>query len=87
MLFVLVDGDFLGQIVDASVHADARIAALAGILKDLLVRALFAADDRRQDLKPRPFRQPHDLVDDLVDGLPADLLAALRAVRRAAPRP
>ena len=87
VLFVLVERNFLRKLVDAAVHADARIAAAPGVLKDLLMFALFPAHDRREDLELRPLRQLHDLIDNLIDRLPPDLLSALRAVRRAAARP
>ena len=87
VLFVLLEGDFLTQVVHIPVGADADVARLARVLKDLGVLALFAADDRRHDLHARALAQRHELVDDLVDGLLADLLAAVRTVRRADARP
>ena len=87
MLFVLVERDLLGQLIDAAVHAHARVAAAPRIVKDLLMLALFPAHDRREELKARALGKLHDLIDDLIDRLAADLLAALRAVRHAAPRP
>ena len=73
--------------MNLAVHAHADIALLAGVLEYLNVLALFAADDRREDLDARFFLQRHQPVDDLVDGLLVDLLAAFRAVRRADARP
>ena len=87
VLFILVQFNGFGKIVEIAVHAHADIAALARVLKDLGVLALLAADDRGEDLELRPLRQRRHLVNDLVNGLLADLLAALRAVRRAAARP
>ena len=87
VLFVLLEGNFLAEVVHVPVSADADIAGLARVLKNLDVLALFAADDRRHDLHARPLAQRHELVDDLVDGLLADLLAAVRTVRRADARP
>ena len=87
VLFVLVERDLLRQLIEAPVHAHAGVAAAAGVVEHLLVLALFAAHDGREDLKFCPLRQAHDLVDDLVDRLAADLLAAFRAVRRAAAGP
>ena len=46
MFFVLFGEDFLVQIVKNTVHPDTGEAALAGILKDLLVFALLAPDNR-----------------------------------------
>ena len=79
--------EFFGQIVDFAVHAHADIALLAGVLKHLVVLALLAADDRREQLHARFFFKRHQPVNDLVDGLLMNLLAAFRAVRRADARP
>ena len=49
--------------------------------------ALFAANDRREQLHARLFFERHQAVNDLVDGLLMNLLAAFRAVRRADTRP
>ena len=73
--------------MNLAVHAHADIALLAGVLEHLNVLALFAADDRREQLHARFFLECHQTVDDLVDGLLVDLLAAFRAVRRADARP
>ena len=73
--------------MNLAVHAHADIALLAGVLEHLNVLALFAADDRREQLHARFFLERHQPVDDLVDGLLVDLLAAFRAVRRADARP
>ena len=70
-----------------AVHAHADIALPAGILEYPAVLALLAADDRREQLHARLFRQRHQPVDDLVDGLLMDLFSAFRAVRRADARP
>ena len=79
--------EFFGQIVNLAVHAHADIALLAGVLKHLVVLALLAADDRREQLHARLFFKRHQPVDDLVDGLLVNLLTAFRAVRRADARP
>ena len=73
--------------MNLAVHAHADIALLAGVLEHLNVLALFAADDRREQLHARFFLERHQPVNDLVDGLLVDLLAAFRAVRRADARP
>ena len=87
VLFVLVQGDVLGQVVEGAVGPAADIARLPGVLKDLLVGALLAADDRCHDLDAGAFGQGEHLVDDLIDGLLPDLLAALGAVGGAHPGP
>ena len=87
VLFIFIERNLFGQVVDAAVHAHAHIAAAARIVKHLDMFALFSAYHGRKDLKARAFGQLHDLIDDLVDRLPSDHLAALRAVRRTAARP
>ena len=62
-------------------------AGFPGVLKHLLVFALFPPDDRRKDDKPGSLSQGFHPVHDLVNGLAADLPAALRAVGNAHPRP
>ena len=87
MLLVLVQRDFLGQVVDAAVDARADVAAPAGVLQYLVVLALLAADDRGQQLKTRALGELHNLVDNLVDGLPPDFAPTLGAVGHADARP
>ena len=87
MLFVFVELDFFGQIIDAAVDAHAGVAALSCVFKDLCVLALFSAHDGGKNLKARFLGQLHDFVDNLVDCLPLNLLAAFRTVRHAAARP
>ena len=87
VLFVLLEGNFLAEVVHIPVGADADIARAARILENFHMLALFPADDRRHDLHARALAQRHELVDDLVDGLLANFLAAVGAVRRADARP
>ena len=87
VLFRLCQLKFFGQVVNLAVHAHADIALLAGVFEHLNVLALFAADDRREQLHTRFFLERHQPVNDLVDGLLVDLLAAFRAVRRTDARP
>ena len=87
VLFVLLEGNFLTEVVHIPVGADADIARAARVLENFHMLALFPADDRRHDLHARALAQRHELVDDLVDGLLANFLAAVRAVRRADARP
>ena len=87
VLFVLLAGDVLGQIIENAVHPHPGEAGLPGVLEHLPVFALFSPDDRGQDDKARPLSQRFHPVHDLVNGLAADLPAALRAVGNAHPRP
>ena len=83
MLDVLIQLDFFRQIVHASVHTDADIAALGRVLEDLLVHTLLRTDHRREDHKALAVLQLHQLRDNLVDRLLLDDLAADRAVGNA----
>ena len=87
VLLGLFELDLFAQVAHLAVHTHADIALLARVLEHLGVLALFAADDRRENLHARLFLQRHQPVDNLVDGLLMDLLAALGAVRRADVRP
>ena len=87
MLFVFIQLDLLGQLVETAVYPGTDIAGTAGVLKHLLMFALLAADDRGHDLNAGGLREGHDLIDDLVDGLLFDLLAAFGAVGGAHPGP
>ena len=86
MLFVLVQLDLLGQIIQVSVHTHPHIAALFGIGKNLFVHSLLRPDNRRENQEARSLREGKDAVDDLIGGLLADLPAADRAMRDAHPR-
>ena len=66
VLPLLVEGDLLAQLVDAPVHADAHEAPAPRRLEDLLVLPLAPADDRGEDVHPRPLGQGRDAVDDLL---------------------
>ena len=87
VLFVLLEGNFLTEVVHVPVGADADIARAARVLENFHMLALFPANDRRHDLHARALAQRHELVDDLVNGLLANFLAAVGAVRRADARP
>ena len=87
VLFRLGELELFGKVMYLAVHAHTDIALPAGILEYPAVLALLAADDRREQLHARLFRQRHQPVDDLVDGLLMDLFSAFRAVRRADARP
>ena len=87
MLFGLGKLDLLGQVAHFAVHPHTDVTLPPRVLKHLHMLALFAADDRREDLHARFFLQSHQPVDNLVDCLLVDFLAALGAVRRADARP
>ena len=87
MLFSLGQLDLLGQVAHFAVHPHTDVTLPPRVLKHLYMLALFAADDRCEDLHARFFLQSHQPVDDLVDCLLVDFLAALRAVRRTDTRP
>ena len=87
VFFVLLEGNFLTEVVHVPVGADADIARAARVLENFHMLALFPANDRRHDLHARALAQRHELVDDLVNGLLANFLAAVGAVRRADARP
>ena len=87
MLLVLLQLDFLVQLVEVPVHPGPDVAGALGVLEDLGVLALLAPDDGGHHLDAGALRQGEDLVDDLVDGLLFDLLAALGAVGSAHPGP
>ena len=81
VLLLLVEVDLLAQFDRLAVHADAREALLADLLEELRVLALAAANDGREQLDARAFRQLHHLVDDLLARLRADLASAVVAMR------
>jgi hypothetical protein len=87
VLFILVQPDLLGELVEGAVGAAADIARLPGVLKHLEVFPLPGPHHRGERLDARALGQLQHLVDDLVDGLLFDLLAAHRAVGGAHPRP
>ena len=87
MLLVFVRLDLLGEIVNRAVAPYPDIAGLAGILKDLLMLALFTADNGGHNLDAGGLGQGQNLIDNLVDGLLLNLLAALGAVGSSHPCP
>ena len=87
VLFILLQLDFFGQIVQIAVHPHADIARLTGVIEHLDVFALALAHDRCQNLHFGTLRQAHQLVNNLVNGLLVNLLAALGTVRCADSRP
>ena len=87
VLHILGKGDLLVQFIHLPIHADADIAAAAGIGKDFGMLALASPHHRCHHLDARALGQSHNAVDDLIHRLLTDLLAALGAVGRTHPRP
>ena len=83
MLDILLQLDVFVHIIEIAVDAKAHVTGPSGPVDDLLVLALAAAHDRRQNLDPGALRQFHNAVHHLVDGLSGDLPAAVGAVRNA----
>src|SRR5690606_21020259 len=83
VLHVLFKDYIFVYIAHFAIDAQPDKAVFPRIFDELLVFALPAAHDRRQQLDPGAFRQSHDRVRHLVDGLLRYLLAAGGAVRDA----
>ena len=78
--FVLVEDDLLAQLADLAVHAHAHEPLFAQPLQHLLVLALLAGDERRQQDDLLPLRPGEQGVEHVVDRLGADRVAALGTV-------
>ena len=83
VLFIFLQLDLLGELILVAVYHHTDIAAAAGLVKNLRMLTLTAANNRRQQLDTRALGQRKNRVDHLVHGLAADLPAALRAMRNA----
>ena len=83
----LVERRHVGDLVELAVDFDALEALLHELGEFLAVLALAAAHHRRQQIKPRAFRQRHDAVDHLRDGLALDRQPGRRRIGHADPRP
>ena len=68
----LVERRHFGDLEKLAVDFDALVALLHELGELFAVLAFAAAHDRRQQIKPRAFRQRHDAVDHLRDGLALD---------------
>ena len=73
VLYIFVQLDLLGQLIQTAVHAHPHIAAALRALEHLCVLALASSDHRRQKLDPRAFRQRHDLIHHLIHALSCNL--------------
>ncbi len=72
MFQLLVEGWHFIDLVDRAIDPHALKAALLLILEFLLVFALAATGDRRQQIEPGALRQGHDAIDHLADRLAFD---------------
>ncbi len=72
VLELLVEGRRVGDLDELSVDLGALKALLQIVGEVLAVFALAPAHDRREQIKPRAFRQRQDAVDHLADGLALD---------------
>ena len=87
MLFILLASNLFRQVVLDAVHPNPGEAGLFRVLKDLLMLALFSADNGRQHQKPGALPQSLHPIHNLIDGLAANLFSALGAVGHAHARP
>ena len=83
----LVERRHLGDLVEGAVDFDALVALLHELGELLAVLALAPAHHRREQIKPRAFRQRHDAVDHLRDGLALDRQPGGRRIGHADARP
>ena len=87
VLFVFLRFDLLGKVILNAVQPDSGKALLPGILKHLLVLALFPPDHGGQNEKTRALPQGLHPIHDLIDGLAANLFPAFGAVGNAGSGP
>ncbi len=83
----LVERRGVGDLMELAVDLDALEALLLIVGELLAVFALAAAHHRRQQIKPRAFRQRHDAVDHLGHGLALDRQAGGGRIGHADARP
>ena len=83
----LVERRHFGDLVELAVDFDALVALLHELGELLAVLAFAAAHDRREQIKPRAFRQSKNAVDHLRHGLALDRQAGRRRVGHADARP
>ena len=84
---LLVERRHLGNLVKGAVDFDALVALLHKVGEFLAVLALAPAHHRREQIKPRAFRQRHDAVDHLRNGLALDRQSGGRRIGHADTRP
>ena len=83
----LVERRHVGDLVERAVDLDALVALFHELGELLAVLALAPAHHRREQIKPRAFRQRHDAVDHLRDGLALDRQPGGRRIGHADARP
>src|SRR6266446_3164476 len=86
VLLVLVEGDRLADLIQASVHPDPHESRLAHVVDQRPVLALATFDNWSEHHHPGALRQLLDVVRHLLDGLPAHLATAYRTVGMSDPR-
>ena len=84
---LLVERRHRGDLVERSVDFDALVALSHKVGELLAVLALPSAHHRREQIKPRAFRQRQDAVDHLRHGLALDRQPGRRRVGHAGARP
>ena len=82
VLFVLVERDLFGEVVEAPVHACADVTRALGVGKNLFVHTLLCAHDGGEYHEAAALRERENAVEDLVERLLGDLPPADRAVGR-----
>src|SRR5260370_9127178 len=80
MFFLLVQCDFVAQIINRAIHAHTYKAGTPHLIKDLFIFALTPRYQRRKQHDTRTLRQVDDRVDNLLEGLLAELASRVRTV-------
>src|SRR5947209_18859866 len=81
MLLLLVQVDFVADVMNCAIYAHTHIAGTAHVFEDTLIFALTSLNQRRQQHDARTFGQVKYRVYNLLDGLLAHLSPAIWAVR------
>jgi len=87
VLVFLVERGRVLDVVELPVDPNPREAGFLPFGQLAAILALAAANDRREQIEPRPLGQKHHTVDHLRHGLGRDRKAGCRAVGHADPRP
>ncbi len=83
VLELLVERNWLRQVVKLAVHAHANVAEALGLVEDVAMLALSSLHHRGRDEQPGSLGEEQHLVGDLLDRLLADLATAVGTVRMA----
>ena len=81
VFFLLIELNAVFQINGQSVDARTEEACLLGVFDNLLVLALLALDNGREDLNTGMFFPAHNRIDNLINGLLLNFFPALRTMR------